>query len=51
MVDSRTQTYWQLIEMLLNNQAQKDEVLNLNQELPKKQRQSTENSGLKDLRL
>ena len=33
MVDSRTQTYWQLIEMLLNNQAQKDEVLNLNQEL------------------
>lgn len=36
MVDSRTQTYWQLIEMLLNNQAQKDEVLNLNQELIEK---------------
>ncbi|MBG0748655.1 MAG: CHAT domain-containing protein [Planktothrix agardhii KL2] len=36
MVDSRTQAYWQLIEMLLNNQAQKDEVLNLNQELIEK---------------
>ena len=33
MDDSRTQAYWQLIEMLLNNKTQKDEVLNLNQEL------------------
>lgn len=36
MVDSRTQAYWQLIEMLLNNKTQKDEVLNLNKELIEK---------------
>ena len=36
MVDSRTQAYWQLIDMLLNNKTQKDEVLNLNQELIEK---------------